>query len=353
MTNWQDLDEMEALLSSAREVYRPTPFWSQSCIDISNEIRKQGLDNFRKLPINLDYFVPTYGHPGNSLRSEDLVNLKNLIENTMVAAPKASQLIENLLSGYTQAQSDFRTLLASDNTEIEPYLHNFSESVVGNPKEQFTFQQRTFSRSSLNYLLGLSLLKKHLNGFVPKVVLEIGGGFGSLGEILGSQKDLDSKYIDVDIPPMHFIAQYYLSQVFGEKNVKTANEFLDDEVISIEDLPAFTTLSSWQIQLLQGDVDLFVNFISFQEMEPFVVENYLNQVERLGAKWILLRNMREGKQIKSLESTGVENQTLSEDYITLLKKSYDFVNRNVIPFGFETVDGFHSELLLFRRRMSQ
>ena len=89
--------------------------------------------------------------------------------------------------------------------------------MVGNPKEQFTFQQRTFSRSSLNYLLGLSLLKKHLNGFVPKVVLEIGGGFGSLGEILGSQKDLDSKYIDVDIPPMHFIAQYYLGQVFGEK----------------------------------------------------------------------------------------------------------------------------------------
>lgn len=63
MTNWQDLDEMEALLPNAREVYRPTPFWSQSCIDISNEIRKQGLDNFRKLPINLDYFVPTYGHP--------------------------------------------------------------------------------------------------------------------------------------------------------------------------------------------------------------------------------------------------------------------------------------------------
>lgn len=266
----------------------------------------------------------------------------------MVAAPKASQLIENLLSGYTQAQSDFRTLLASDNTEIEPNLHNFSESVVGNPKEQFTFQQRTFSRSSLNYLLGLSLLKKYLNGFVPKVVLEIGGGFGSFGEILGSQKDLDSKYIDVDIPPMHFIAQYYLRQIFGEKNVKGANEFLGKDAISIDDLPAFTTLCSWQIESLQGGVDLFVNFISFQEMEPFVVENYLNQVERLGTKWILLRNMREGKQIKSLESVGVETQTLSEDYITLLNKSYDLVSRNVTPFGFETVDRFQPELLLFR-----
>jgi len=33
--------------------------------------------------------------------------------------------------------------------------------------------------------LDLSFLKRYLNGFTPKVVLEVGGGFGALVEILG------------------------------------------------------------------------------------------------------------------------------------------------------------------------
>jgi len=29
--------------------------------------------------------------------------------------------------------------------------------------------------------------------------------------------------------------------------------------------------------------------------------------------------------------------------------NYTLIDRNVHPFGFETVDGFHSELMLFKR----
>ena len=54
----------------------------------------------------------------------------------------------------------------------------------------------------------------------------------------------------------------------------------------------------WQIEKLKGKIDLFVNFISFQEMEPEVVKNYLLKVINLKPKYILLRNLREGKQIK-------------------------------------------------------
>jgi hypothetical protein len=109
-------------------------------------------------------------------------------------------------------------------------------------------------------------------------------------------------------------------------------------------------LCAWQIEKLRGSVDLFVNFISFQEMEPRIVGNYLSQVARLGARWVLLRNMREGKQKRvQMHLPGVETPILGEDYLDMLP-SYELVERNVHPFGFRTVDGYHSELLLLRKK---
>ena len=84
-------------------------------------------------------------------------------------------------------------------------------------------------------------------------------------------------------------------------------------------------------------------------MEPNVVQNYLNHVNELETTWILLRNMREGKQVMKFNQVGVTTPIQSEDYKKMLP-NYELVEQNVIPFGYETVDGFHSELLLFRRK---
>ena len=100
---------------------------------------------------------------------------------------------------------------------------------------------------------------------------------------------------------------------------------------------------------IQIGVDIDLNFISFQEMEPPVVENYLKHVKRLGARWIMLRNMREGKQKKTAHSGGVEVPIKRDDYLAMLS-DYELVEANVHPFGYQTVDGFHSELLLLKRR---
>jgi len=60
-----------------------------------------------------------------------------------------------------------------------------------------------------------------MGGEVPKTVLEVGGGFGTLGEILATTGIDDLRYIDIDIPPMSFIAQSYLCDVLGAGNVAT------------------------------------------------------------------------------------------------------------------------------------
>lgn len=349
MSLYPELDAAQSEMQSQDELYRPTSFWEQASQQIAEELRAEGIENFRRLPTPLSYFVPTYGPPTLGLSPEQVKLLNSTLKTKSSSDKKAHLTLHAYLSGHFSALADYRVLLAADVATRLPHLHHFSESVAGNPVEQFEFDGRRFSRSALNYLLGLSLLKKHLGKESVRTVLEIGGGFGTLGEILAQSDTPDVRYIDIDIPPTQFVAEQYLAEVLGREHLATYADVANDDVIEINSLPTASVFCSWQIERLQGQVDLFVNFISFQEMEPPVVENYLNNVKRLSARWILLRNMREGKQKKTELIGGVDVPIKRDDYLAMLPE-YDLVEANVHPFGYQTVDGFHSELLLLKRR---
>jgi putative sugar O-methyltransferase len=348
MYDYPELTRARSDMQDQNELYRPTAFWDDASSRIVTELSEHGVEVFRSLSTMLAFFVPTYGIPGGGFSEVQAGGLLGWIGSKYPQESKPQLALEQFLKGETSALSDYRVLLAADDLGSPPYLHNFSESVVGSPVEQFEFDGRNYSRSSLNYLLGLVLLKKHLGGDVPRTVLEIGGGFGTLGEILASSGIDDMHYIDIDIPPTSFVAQYYLGEVLGKENVATYAQTADKATIGINTLPQAAVLSAWQIEKLQGQVDLFVNFISFQEMEPHIVKNYLKHVDRLQSRWVLLRNMREGKQIRRDGGVGVDTPILGDDYLTMLP-GYELVERSVFPFGYRTVDDFHSELLLLKR----
>lgn len=331
------------------ELYRPTVFWDEASSHIVNELCEHGIERFRALPNTLGFFVPTYGTPGSSYTREQAEGLRSWLSEAHPQAKKPMLGLEQFLSGEASALADYRVLLAADDASRLPHLHTFSESDVGQPIEHFEFEGRKFSRSSLNYLLGLALLKKHLGNDSLRTVLEIGAGFGTLGEVLATSGVDGLRYIDIDIPPTSFVAQHYLTEVLGAANVATYAQTRDQAEIEITSLPQASVLCSWQIEKLRGQVDLFVNFISFQEMEPHIVQNYLSHVARLGTRWVLLRNMREGKQKRGQGHwAGVDTPILGDDYLSMLP-GYELVERNVLPFGYRTVDGFHSELLLLRK----
>ena len=334
-------------MKTQSELYRPTVFWDEASSRIVSELESNGVEHFRSLETALGFFVPTYGVPGGGFSTEQARGIRGWLQGEYPNDVKPQLAITQFLSGRMSALADYRVLQAADDRSLLPQLHTFSESLVGDPIEQFEFDGRRFSRSSLNYLLGLALLKKHLNGDVPRTVLKIGGGFGTMGEVLGSAGIQGLRYIDIDIPPTSFVAQHYLSEVFGRDKVATYATTCESPTIEIESLPQAAVLCSWQIEKLLGQVDLFVNFISFQEMEPHIVKNYLGHVTRLGARWILLRNMREGKNVRKGNWVGVDTPILGDDYLTMLP-GYELVERNIIPFGYQTVDGFHSELLLLK-----
>jgi putative sugar O-methyltransferase len=148
-----------------------------------------------------------------------------------------------------------------------------------------------WGRAYLNYLLVLAGLSRHVER-PPRRFLELGGGFGVLGEIVLS-RDPSASYVDLDIPPLVTVASYYLTELFGDRRVITALDVPAGEV-SLEGRSA--VLPSWRMPDVRGTFDVFVNSYSFQEMEPDVVANYARLVASLGVEWVVSLNSAAGKQ---------------------------------------------------------
>jgi len=86
-------------------------------------------------------------------------------------------------------------------------------------------------------------------------------------------------------------------------------------------------------------------------MEPYILKNYIKHIFRLKPKYILLRNLREGKQkITEKNQIGVKQQIKTNLYKSLLKTNYNLIFQNVLPFGYKTYDNFNSEILIFKRK---
>ncbi|MBV5278274.1 MAG: putative sugar O-methyltransferase [Campylobacteraceae bacterium] len=346
------LDTMLEEMASQSILYKPTPFWAEGSKVIIEELYDKGVENFRALNSPRSFFVPTYSFPEYSSHNELYSNISGTLKGSF-SDTRLNTRINKLFSGELLALSDYRVLEAS-NKDIAPYTDRVSESAVGNPIERFSFENRFFSRSFLNYTLGLNFLKQYVDTSIIHTVLEIGGGYGTLGEILLGDERNDCFYINVDIPPVAFVSTYYLQNVFGKENIADYEDLKDESILDIATLKkrykAINTCA-WQIEKLHGKIDLFVNFISFQEMEPEVVKNYCLHVERLQPSYVLLRNMEEGKKKKSKDTLyGVENPILGNDYDTFLP-NYKLIAEDSTTFGYVTEDGFHSQLRLYERKM--
>ncbi len=342
------IDYYMTQLKSRSYLLRPSVFWETALLDIADTHTKNGYEEFRNNSLNLSFFVPTYGTPGNSFEANEI---KNFLKTTSVGlSDKQISYVEKSFNGYFHALSDYRIFLASNSATDKVDLLKFSESNIGNPLEQFNFGNQYFSRSSLNYLLGLSFLKRSFPNFVPKTILEIGGGFGTLGEIIGKSNINGFTYINLDLPPIFLIAEYYLKECFIDQQLSFFDHYQHSNgVIKISSLPRFTLLPNWRIQDIEGKIDLFVNFISFQEMEPDIVLNYITRIQALKPELVLLRNIREGKQVLAGDDIGVKEPIKTKNYLEYFSQ-YELVQSNVIPFGFYTVDGYNSELLLLKRK---
>ena len=343
-------NSIHQLLEAAKSVdpqYQATSFWDAGVPLITQDLESEGFDQFRRWSNSLGFFVPTYGAPGNSLTTDLIEALKEWSQDQKLN-PKQYNFVMNWATGQLTAKNDFRVIKAAVMGTTNEFLLNFSESDIGNPIERIIIDGRSHSRSSLNYLMGLACLGKFVDLRTINSVLEIGGGYGTLGEILYQLWNHDSKYLNLDIPPICNVAEYYLSSIsddfFGIQQLDPIR------TLQIDELKRTNVAPNWKIEALVGEIDLFVNMISFQEMERPIVENYLQKVQKLRPKYILLRHIREGKQKRTAANpVGVTEPTTPDIYDEILD-THRRLHRDSVPFGFDTPDGFHSEVLVFEKK---
>lgn len=326
------LELMLSDLEGAPELYRPTNFWQTGLEKVVADLRERGFAEFRRHPSATFFYAPRYAPVSRPAAA---------LSRAFGMAGTPGKLISERIDQVPVARAHHATVRALDPADRAPYLDGFSESTVGAPTEQLVFDGRRFSRSSLNYLRGLVMLKRAAPDLDVSTVLEIGGGFGTLGEILVPRND-GIRYIDVDIPPVAAVATHYLREVLGGSRVLDYAATREQEKIVIDEIAApATVLCPWQLPRLTGTVDLFANFISFQEMEPEVVQNYANLVTDLGARWLLLRNSPTGKP-------NVREPMLRHRYLEFFDH-YELVDSDAGLYGQDS-EGTVSEVMVLARK---
>lgn len=336
------LDDM----ASAEKLYKPTNFWQSGLERIVRDLEEQGFENFREHQSAQVFYAPVYAHRHWRKRrrlATALVWILGLLRR------RSGQALRRRLVGIDSAFQDYRVFRASDSQGGIDL--DVGESDVGGG-ERFEFDGKRYSRSFLNYLRGMEFLKRHVLTQDVSSILEIGGGYGSLGEILLKARE-DGFYVNVDIPPVAAVSTYYLQQVFGEDAVLDYSRSRDMEELDLDELRTryrAVVLCSWQLPRVKGMVDVFANFISFQEMEPHVMTNYVKLVQPLTEKHVLLRNSVKGKKVaRKMNEMGVLEPTTTDRMVEAFNE-FELLGRDSVAFGEASLDStFRSEVLCLSR----
>lgn len=343
------LDLMLKDMEKADDYYKPTNFWSTGLPAIVDDLKRQGFNNFREHESAQSFYVPNYASGIWKRYGKIISTFLNLVDKRYPTKP--GLLIADFLSGQHLARADHRALLASYRGNELDFSH-LSESNVGGG-ERYNVGGATISKTFLNYCRGLSCLGSVENLGSSLSVLEIGGGFGSLGEIL-LKLSRNNFYLNVDIPPVAAVSSYYLSELFGKENVLTYEKSKEMSCLEIDEIKQkylCAVLCPWQLPKVKGEVDLFVNFMSFQEMEPDIVLNYIHLVQPLVKKFVLMRNSMHGKSLAlSKGAVGVLRQTPNDLLIASFDK-FRLLKRDSYIFGdVNHRNDFFSEVMVLKNK---
>jgi putative sugar O-methyltransferase len=286
--DWAELTERTLEeVKRVDEIYRPTSFWEPALDQLLADMAQYGLENFKSWSTAKVWFCPRYG------RGFSNATINATYQRAKEVNPSTDKTwLSGFLTGGFEAARDLDVVRLAWDQQRWPFdVTAYGESRLGTPPQYYrvTGAEHGWTRPYLNYLLCLTALSKHVDA-APKAFLEIGGGYGVLGEILLS-RDPEARYVNLDIPPLVTVSSYYLRTLFGDR-VTTYGGLAPTGELKLD---TSAVLPNWRIKDVRGDFDVFVNAYSFQEMEPSVVEHYIDAVAEAGVEHVVSLNSRNGK----------------------------------------------------------
>jgi len=342
--DWGSLTQLSVEgLRSCADIFCPTNFWEPGVTKLLSEMDSKGLASCKRWPQAGSWFYPLYG---NGFTNK---TIKEVTALALEINPKTNaSYVAGHLSGGWEARRDFDAVRLAWDQKRWPFdLEQFGESLVGKPPQRYRLTNddgTAWGRAYLNYLLCLAGLSRHVST-PPTRFLEIGGGFGVLGEIVMS-RDPEAVYVDLDIPPLLTVATYYLTELFGRDRIGSFNapQFQAPGLFACDQS---AVLPNWRVDDLVGTFDVFVNSFSFQEMEPNVVEHYAAAVAAKGVTHVVSLNSRDGKKrATEAGSRGVLDPVTSTRIVEIFSKlGYELQGR----YGSPLLRGA-GELIILQRR---
>ena len=192
-------------------------------------------------------------------------------------------------------------------------LTRVSESLIGNPY-RIRFNGRLISQDLARSVTEYNLLSKYINSTSKSRVLEIGAGYGRLGEVFHQLSDV--QYIIVDIMPSIFVSRFYLERRHPKSKIL---DFRD--IAKIGRLPDnfeeydFIFLTPNQLKYLPDEsVDMVININSFMEMSWTAVDSYFSEIDRLSNGFLYTKQWFRNLNKKGVELFSKRNYPIKEHW---------------------------------------
>jgi len=322
------LDKLLYDMNSSSDLWKPTHYWAVEEEVLMPTIRKEGIAYFRASGNSAFITFGVTSIPpmliGGVVRKNVSKRITHKILRTLrLEEPALESHVHEHRQTFTAFQNTcFQLVLQSD---PDKEILTIADSGLASPRDLFSpdgHKETQYTVAFLRYFWQYLWLRKFIDFKRIKVILELGSGYGGQAEVL-CKLHPHIKYIICDIPPQVYVAEQYLKSCFPG-GVISYLETAGLGSIDIEDIGSkrIMVLAPWQLERVTGNVDLFWNSASFQEMEPNIVRNYVSVVQPLTSQYVYLLQLPAGQTMAKEEGEryGVMKQTRLEHYIEYFDK---------------------------------
>lgn len=273
-------EKREACFSCLRAINRPAPAVAADTGRNMNfrSVGFSSLSIFERATQSLDLMLAEYpaeeksAHWQRFFTPEKLAPLRDF---SGLSAFRSGVLIDDIeeTARWFSTASAYAMLKAEVGRE---FIEKYSEPAVGKP-ENLRIDGMKINMHELGNLVFLRAIIGGVKA-APRLICEIGGGFGSLAHKL-KLRFPDASYVSYDLPEALTLQAYYLSRLHP-----TASFYLFSDYIAgrpIDPLSYdFTLLPGWiPGRVKPASVDLFINTRSMMEMNPQTIARYFDEIQ--------------------------------------------------------------------------
>jgi hypothetical protein len=179
---------------------------------------------------------------------------------------------------------------------------------IGNPYGGIFNDEVLLTGSSMHSHYYAEKIDALLCGINNPVVIEIGGGVGTLAYYLMTINP-DILYLNFDLPEILAINQYFLMMTFPHKNFKLGGEDIQDFDMAL--------LPTCDFDLFGDDCcDVIINFHSMSEMPQYTVTHYLERIAKMTRNYFYHENSCVQQEYNETDTSNFNCGNLRRIYVS-------------------------------------